>query len=217
MTYVRVKICGITREQDLMDAVDAGADAVGFVVASPLSPRNLTYERAKELIKTVPVFVDSVVVTVTSDFDELLRVRNLLRPSALQIHGNDFSGAEKLRNALSDIRLIKAINVNEVSDVESLRNSINEFDALLLDSLVGGYGGQGKIHDWEISRKVVECLYPKPVILAGGLRPENVAEAVRSVRPYAVDVSSGVEVSPGIKDRKKIFEFVKNAKRCEVC
>ncbi|MEM2909842.1 MAG: phosphoribosylanthranilate isomerase [Nitrososphaerota archaeon] len=212
MTYVRVKICGITREQDLADAVDAGADAVGFVVASPLSPRNLTYERAKELIKKVPVFVDSVVVTVMADVDELLRVCNLLRPSALQIHSNNLLNAEKLRDTFPDIKLIKAINVREVSDVEYLKGSLNEFDALLLDSLAGGYGGQGKVHDWKISRRAVEYLYPKPVILAGGLTPENVEDAVRSVRPYAVDVSSGVETSPGIKDKKKIFEFVKNAR-----
>ncbi len=214
MTCVRVKICGITREQDLADAVDAGADAVGFVVASPLSPRNLTYERAKELIKNVPIFVDSVVVTATSDFSELLKVCNVLRPSALQICGNEFSNVEKLRNVLSNIKLIKVINVHEVSDVKSLKNLANEFDALLLDSVVGGYGGQGKVHNWKISSKIVEYLSPKPVILAGGLTPENVAYAVQNVRPYAVDVSSGIEVSPGIKDRKKIFEFVKNAKRC---
>ncbi|MCS7135505.1 MAG: phosphoribosylanthranilate isomerase [Nitrososphaerota archaeon] len=214
MKYVRVKICGITREQDLISAVDAGADAVGFVVASPLSPRNLTYERARELIEKVPMFVDSVVVTVTSDVNELIRICNLLRPSALQIHSNNFSGVEKLRNALPGIRLIKAINVREVSDITPLKHLINEFDALLLDSLVGGYGGQGKVHDWEISRMIIEYLYPKPAILAGGLTPENVVDAVRSVKPYAVDVSSGVEKSPGIKDREKIFEFVKNARRC---
>jgi len=214
MTYVKVKICGITREQDLAAAVDAGADAVGFVVASPLSPRNLTYEMAKDLIKSVPLFVDSVVVTVTSNIDELLRICNMLRPSALQVHSNNLPDAEKLRSMLPGIRLIKAVNVREIFDIEYLKHSVSEFDAILLDSLAGGYGGQGKVHDWELSRKIVEYLYPKPVMLAGGLTPENVADAVRIVRPYAVDVSSGVETDPGIKDKRKIFEFVKNARRC---
>ncbi|MCL7395429.1 MAG: phosphoribosylanthranilate isomerase [Thaumarchaeota archaeon] len=214
MTYVKVKICGITREQDLAAAVDAGADAVGFVVASPLSPRNLTYEMAKDLIKSVPLFVDSVVVTVTSNIDELLRICNVLRPSALQVHSNNLPDAEKLRSMLPGIRLIKAVNVHEIFDIEYLKHSVSEFDAILLDSLAGGYGGQGKVHDWELSRKIVEYLYPKPVMLAGGLTPENVADAVRIVRPYAVDVSSGVETDPGIKDKRKIFEFVKNARRC---
>ncbi|MCL7387643.1 MAG: phosphoribosylanthranilate isomerase [Thaumarchaeota archaeon] len=214
MTYVKVKICGITREQDLAAAVDAGADAVGFVVASPLSPRNLTYEMAKDLIKSVPLFVDSVVVTVTSNIDELLRICNVLRPSALQVHSNNLPDAEKLRSMLRGIRLIKAVNVREIFDIEYLKHSVSEFDAILLDSLAGGYGGQGKVHDWELSRKIVEYLYPKPVMLAGGLTPENVADAVRIVRPYAVDVSSGVETDPGIKDKRKIFEFVKNARRC---
>jgi phosphoribosylanthranilate isomerase len=214
MTYVKVKICGITREQDLAAAVDAGADAVGFVVASPLSPRNLTYEMAKDLIKSVPLFVDSVVVTVTSNIDELLRICNVLRPSALQVHSNNLPDAEKLRSMLPGIRLIKAVNVREIFDIEYLKHSVSEFDAILLDSLAGGYGGQGKVHDWELSRKIVEYLYPKPVMLAGGLTPENVADAVRIVRPYAVDVSSGVETDPGIKDKRKIFEFVKNARRC---
>jgi phosphoribosylanthranilate isomerase len=115
---------------------------------------------------------------------------------------------------LPGIRLIKAVNVREIFDIEYLKHSVSEFDAILLDSLAGGYGGQGKVHDWELSRKIVEYLYPKPVMLAGGLTPENVADAVRIVRPYAVDVSSGVETDPGIKDKRKIFEFVKNARRC---
>lgn len=214
MTYVRVKICGITREQDLLDAVNAGADAVGFVVASPLSPRNLTYERARELIKKVPVFVDSVLVTVTSDVEEILRVCNMLNPSALQIH-SDLLDAKSLREAFPSIKLIKAFDAREIHDLGRLKSLLNCFDAFLLDSLVGGYGGQGKVHDWENGRRLVECLYPKPVILAGGLTPENVSDAIHKVRPYAVDVSSGVEISPGIKDRKKVFEFVKNARRAE--
>jgi phosphoribosylanthranilate isomerase len=107
--------------------------------------------------------------------------------------------------------------VKSVHAVDEAVKAANTFDAVLVDSFVAGrFGGTGKVHDWELSKRVRQKVHPKPLILAGGLNPENVQDAVRVVKPYAVDVSSGVESQPGIKDSKKVFEFIKNAKEVEI-
>lgn len=214
MKTARVKICGITSEHDLMTAVDAGADAVGFVVDVPSSPRNLTLDVAEKLMRLVPVFVDSIAVTVPESLASLKRVYEQLKPEGIQIHGEKFPEAHVIREVIPHTRLIKAIR-SEPSDVDksSFKVSVS-FDAVLLDSYVSGkYGGTGIVHDWELSRHIRDKINPTPLILVGGLTPDNVEDAIRIVHPYAVDVSSGVESSPGVKDPSKIFEFVKNAKR----
>jgi phosphoribosylanthranilate isomerase len=109
--------------------------------------------------------------------------------------------------------LIGGVNAQFANDLDAVSRAAKLFDAVLLDSFVEGrYGGTGVVHDWELSKRVNQVIQPKPLILAGGLNPENVAEAVRTVEPYAVDVSSGVEQQPGIKSHQKIVEFIKNAK-----
>jgi len=209
---IRVKICGITREEDLAIVLDAGADAVGFVVGVPSSPRNILLEKAEKLIRLVPVFVKSVLVTVPASLDALLKTCEKLRPDVLQIHGENITDGFCLREELSNTPLIKAVNSFELS-LEASKS----FDAVLFDSFVDGkYGGTGRVHDWKLSKCVKQVIHPKPLILAGGLKPENIRDAIRIVQPYAVDVSSGVEVEPGIKDREKVIEFIKNAKGAEV-
>jgi len=213
MRNVKVKICGITREEDLATAVAAGADAVGFVVNVSSSPRNLTLTEAENLMKQVPIFVDSVAVTVTNDVDLLAKICERLKPDALQIHGENLSEASVIREKIHDTRLIKAIQVKKDEVTEVAVEASNSFDAVLLDSFVHGkHGGTGVVHDWELSKRVKQIIQPKPLILAGGLTPENVKDAIRIVQPYAVDVSSGVEARPSVKDPQKVFEFVKNAK-----
>src|SRR3990170_35741 len=211
MRRVRVKICGITRKEDLDAAAAAGADAVGFVVGVASSPRNIALTEAEKLIRQVPPFVKSVLVTVSKSIDEF-ETYEKLNPDAIQIHGENLHAAASVRLKIPNTLLIGAVNANlaNVLDVVS-RTAI--FDAVLLDSFADGrYGGTGIVHDWELSKRVKQVIHPKPLILAGGLNPENVAEAVRTVQPYAVDVSSGVERQPGIKDHQKIVEFIKNAK-----
>ena len=213
---VKVKICGITSNEDLAAAVEAGADAVGFVVNVPSSPRNLTSKKAERLMKNTPVFVKNVVVTVPKRLSELIETYERLRPDILQIHGHNLSDSV-IREKLADTRLIRAIQVKSVHAVDEAVKVANTFDAVLVDSFVPGkFGGTGKVHDWELSKRVRQKVHPKPLILAGGLNPENVQDAVRVVKPYAVDVSSGVESQPGIKDSKKVFEFIKNAKEVEI-
>jgi phosphoribosylanthranilate isomerase len=209
---VRVKICGITRKEDLDVAAAAGADAVGFVVGVASSPRNLSLNEAERLISQVPPFVKSVLVTVPRSINDLA-VYEKLNPDAIQIHGENLHASTSFRLKLPNTLLIGAVNAQLASDRDSVSKVANLFNAVLLDSFVDGrYGGTGVVHDWELSKRVKQAIQPKPLILAGGLKPENVAEAVRTVEPYAVDVSSGVEQQPRIKSKQKIVEFIKNAK-----
>jgi len=216
MNAVRVKICGITRKEDLDAAVAAGADAVGFVVGVASSPRNIALEKAEKLIRQVPPFVKSVLVTVPRGIDEF-EMYEKLNPDAIQIHGEKLHTAASVRLKIPNTLLIGAVNAKGANALDVVSKAAKIFDAVLLDSFANGrYGGTGIVHDWELSKRVKQAIHPKPLILAGGLTPENVAEAVRTVRPYAVDVSSGVELQPGIKDHKKIIEFIKNAKDVRV-
>ena len=217
MRSVRAKVCGLTREEDLAVAVAVGADAVGFIVGVPSSPRNLTFKRAKRLLSQVPVFVDSVVVTAPKSIKWLLEVCEKLNPSAIQIHGKEQLDFSEIHEKISDTRLIKTVYVTKNALSEKTIEELKMFDAVLLDSYSKGqYGGTGKVHDWSLSRQIREAVAPIPVILAGGLKPENVKEAILAVEPYAVDVASGVEVSPGIKDHEKVRAFVGNAKQIKL-
>jgi len=214
---VRVKICGITKEEDLAFAVAAGADAVGFLVGVPSSPRNLTLERAERLLRQVPIFVDSVVVTAPQNINELVEICEGLKPTAIQIHGKKNFDASEIRERIKDTRLIKTVYVKASSLKETVIEDLKTFDAILLDSFTKGqYGGTGRVHDWNLSRQIKEAVAPLPVILAGGLKPENVKEAILTVQPYAVDVASGVELRPAIKDHEKIRAFVENAKEIKL-
>ena len=217
MRSVRVKICGITREEDLAFAVAAGADAVGFLVGVPSSPRNLTLERAEILLRQVPIFVDSVVVTAPQSIKGLAEICEKLKPTAIQIHGKKNFDASELREKIKDTCLIKTVYVTKDAIKESVIEDLKTFDAVLLDSFIKGqYGGTGRVHDWTLSRQIKEAVAPIPVILAGGLKPENVKEAILTVQPYAVDVASGVELRPAVKDHEKIRAFVENAKEIKL-
>jgi phosphoribosylanthranilate isomerase len=215
MRMVRVKICGITRKEDLDAAAVAGADAVGFVVGVASSPRNVSVSEAEKLIRQVPPFVKSVLVTVPKGFEELVKTCEKLNPDAVQIHGEKLLAVDAIREQLPNKLLIGAVKANPTNAIDNATKAAKIFDAILLDSFAHGkHGGTGIIHDWNLSQRVKEVIQPKPLILAGGIDAENVAEAVRTVEPYAVDVSSGVERQPGIKDHFKMVEFVKNAKGC---
>ncbi len=211
MKKIRVKICGITRESDLKTAVDAGADALGFVIGVSSSPRNLTIDKVKELLSKVPVFVETVVVAVPESLGTLLMLDKKLSPDALQIHGEAID-LNKIRKGFFRAKLIKAATVRD-GKINCNINNIKLIDAILLDSFSETkYGGTGAVHNWNMSRKFREKIYPKPLILAGGLTPKNVIKAISIVKPYAVDVSTGVENRPGIKDTDKVFQFIKKVK-----
>jgi phosphoribosylanthranilate isomerase len=215
MNAVRVKICGITRKEDLSAAAAAGADAVGFVVGVSSSPRDISLSKAEKLIRHTPPFVKTVLVTVPTSLEELIATCEALNPDAVQIHGENLQDFGAIKNRLLNTLLIGAVKANAEAVVDKAEEAAMMFDAVHLDSFANGkYGGTGVVHDWNASQRVKRAIYPKPLILAGGLNPENVAEAVCTVEPYGVDVSSGVERHLGIKDHQKMVEFVRNAKGC---
>ncbi len=204
---IRVKICGITRREDLDAAVAAGADAVGFIVGFPSSRRNIPLASALTLVKRVPFLVDSVLVTTSEVIAREPELIASSKPDAIQLYGD--ADTDSLRRRLG-VKLIRPYLVSQDGDP---RSAARGFDALLTDTYVEGqFGGTGKTSDFGVCRMVRDQVAPLPVILSGGLNPGNVADAIETVHPYAVDVSSGVESAPGIKDRVKVEEFVRNAK-----
>jgi len=212
---MKVKICGIKTEHDLKMAVNAGADAVGFITEVPVdSPRKISISEASRLISKVPVFVTSVLVIMPRNADEAINMIHEAKPTAVQIH-NALPLVELRKIRETGVRIIKTIPVSEHADTEMLIDLIKDLsgiaDAVLLDTAIDGKtGGTGVSHNWELSGKVVLSA-GMPVILAGGLTPSNVSEAVQSVRPYAVDTASGVETD-GKKDETKILDFINNAR-----
>ena len=202
MTRTRIKICGITREEDLAAAVAAGADALGFVFYAP-SPRCVTPQLAAQLLARVPAFVTKVGLFVNEPAQTVRAVLAGLPLDLLQFHGDE----DAAYCAQFGRPWIKAARVKPGFDLLKYAAAFAEapgISGLLLDAHVEGYGGGGKTFDWSLIPRSL----PLPVILSGGLHPGNVVEAVRAVRPWAVDVSSGVEAARGIKDAQKITEFI---------
>ena len=201
---VRVKICGITRLEDLHAACTAGADALGFVFYDK-SPRHVTAEAAAALLRELPPFVQSVGLFVNAAPSFIESVLKIAPLDLLQFHGDETPAD----CACFGRPYLKAIRVNPDTDLLKCAADFEAAQGLLLDAFVPGVpGGTGERFDWTL----IPSDLPKPVILSGGLDPGNVAEAVRTVRPWAVDVSSGVEASKGIKDAHKMARFVANAK-----
>lgn len=209
----RVKICGITCEKDLQVAIDAGADAVGFLVDVPVdSPREISPDRAAELAALVPPFVTSVLVTMPETPGCAVELARAVEPDAIQIHGTLGAGDLAYLSASTKASVVKVV---DAANPKSARRYDDIVDALLVDSVDDeGAGGTGETHDWKRTREVAADL-DSPVVLAGGLTPENVGEAVRAVEPFAVDVASGIEeeTTDGRKDPDSVAEFVENAKR----
>ena len=207
----RVKICGITRDEDLVAALDAGADALGFVVGVPSSPRNLPIKRAAELVRLTPVFTKTVLVMVPNCISEIAEAWKAVGPDALQVHGHGLPSVEEIREVVPGANLIRGIRLERGEALNNVEAAA--FDAILLDTFVPGkHGGTGMIHDWEVSRRICRDMQPRRLILAGGLRSSNVQEAIRVVRPYAVDVSTGVESSPGVKSAEKMRDFIERVR-----
>jgi phosphoribosylanthranilate isomerase len=201
---VRVKICGITRVQDLHAACEAGADALGFVFYEK-SPRHLAIDAAAALVRELPPFVQLVGLFVNAEPAFIEAVLQAVPLDLLQFHGDE-AAADCTRYGRP---YIKAIRVTAGTDLLKCAADFETARGLLLDAYVPGVpGGTGESFDW----KLIPPGLPKPVILSGGLTPANVADAVTQVRPWAVDVSSGVEAAKGIKDPHHVAEFIAKAK-----
>ncbi|MDO3379109.1 phosphoribosylanthranilate isomerase [Geoalkalibacter halelectricus] len=203
MAGVRVKICGITNRDDALHAVACGADALGFVFYSE-SPRCVTPEQVRPIVVALPPFVSATGLFVNASQKSIIQIAEFCRLDVLQLHGDETPADCRFEGR----RVIKALRVR---DADSLNQAAAyPVAALLLDAWVPGhYGGTGECFNWALA---AEQARSRPIILAGGLNPENVAAAVETVRPFAVDVSSGVESAPGRKDPRRVADFIRNAK-----
>lgn len=200
MARTRIKICGITDEAGLFAASEAGADAVGFVF-HPQSRRFIDPEEAFELIAILPPLVSSVGLFVNADVDTFSTIEEDCPTTFSQLHGTEREDVVKQCGP----GVIKAVKFDAATIERELERwqRVEEVDAILVD---GSEGGAGQAFDWNALAKV-KGKTSKPLIIAGGLTAENVGEAIRAVRPFAVDVSSGVESEPGVKDREMIKRF----------
>jgi phosphoribosylanthranilate isomerase len=206
----RIKICGLTRAADVRAAVDAGADALGFVFY-PKSPRHVAPEAAGRLMAAVPPFITTVGLFVNATPEQVQQVVEQAPVTVLQFHGDETAeqchaaAAGVNRPFLRALRVQPGMRAADLLEYEAdYRAASPLFSGLLLDAFVDGYGGGGKVFDWSL---IPEELAPR-VVLSGGLSAQNAADAIARVRPYAVDVSSGVEQDKGIKDAARIRAFI---------
>jgi len=205
---VKVKICGITNVEDAQAAIAAGADLLGFVFAEE-SPRCVSIEQAATIAAIVPPYVVRVGLFVNAPEELVMHAMNACGLQLLQFHGEESADYCRQFGAMC----MKAFRVKGPETIQSLA----EFptDAWLLDAFVSGQrGGTGLAFNWDLAVDAIQL--GRPVFLAGGLTPDNVGEAVRKVQPYGVDVSSGVESSPGKKDHAKVRQFIQAAKAASV-
>lgn len=206
---VRVKICGLTQREEALGVVAAGADAVG-VVFVPGTPRAVTPEQAVAIVRYLPPLVARVGLFVDSEVEEIRTIVQQVGLDTVQLHGDETP--EVCREVRRFARVLKAFRVRGPETVARLPAYAEGVDAFLLDAYVPGVaGGTGATFDW--TQAVAAQQFGRPIILAGGLTPGTVGEAVRRVRPFAVDVSSGVEKAPGRKDLVKVRELVAAVRR----
>jgi phosphoribosylanthranilate isomerase len=203
----RVKICGLTRPQDVVAAANAGADAVGFVFYEP-SPRSVSIEMAAELIRSLPAFVTATGLFVNPERDYVEEVLSKVPLDLLQFHGDE---TPEFCQSFST-RWIKAVRVRNRGDIEQAFQDYFRASGLLVDAWVADtYGGTGQSFNWDL----IPSHRPLPLILAGGLASDNVAAAVQQVRPWGVDVSGGVESGKGIKHTAKMTDFISEVHRVD--
>jgi len=204
---VRVKICGITNAQDAQKAVALGADAIGLVFFPP-SPRFVTFAQAVEITRQLPPFVTIVGLFVDADAQTIARAIASVPLNLLQFHGEEHAAD----CAMHGLRWIKAVRMREDVDLDAATARYHQAAGLLLDAYRPGVpGGTGETFDWD---RIPQRMASR-IVLAGGLTPGNVAQAIAHVRPYAVDVSGGVEAEPGRKDAAKMAAFIRGVRRAE--
>lgn len=214
MRRTRVKVCGITRPEDAKKATELGVDALGFIFVRK-SPRCIDVRKAWDIIRSIPSFISRVGVFVNSDIEMVKGVVDECGLSQVQLHGEEsVDYCRQLKDWRRSLSICKAFRVRKDSCGEELENYTDNVHSILLDTYVSGRaGGTGETFDWQV---IDHLALQKPLILAGGLTPENVAEAVSVARPYAIDVNSGIEDRPGIKNHQKmlaVFDAVRAADR----
>jgi phosphoribosylanthranilate isomerase len=216
---VRVQIAGVSSLEEALAAAEAGADALGFTLRLPTGVHDgLTEPKARDLIARLPPFVSSVAITYVSTARDAVELCRYLGVTTLQLHGEFPLGELRLiRAALPHLKLIRAVHVTGPESLSRARALARHVDALILDTYdpaTGRGGATGKTHDWTISRQIVAGVQV-PVILAGGLTPDNVVAAIQAVSPWAVDVHTGIEDADGTRNLTKLRSFVTRAKQAQ--
>lgn len=208
----RIKICGTTNRDDAWAAVAAGVDALGFIFAEK-SPRCISPEDAKKIIVELPPFVDLVGVFVDKDPTELEEIVHYCGLNHVQLHGQESPEyCKELASRFPVTRIMKAFRVSDMSRVADFVQYNDVVSGFLLDTYSKGQsGGTGKTFNWDI---IPTLGLKRPFILAGGLSPENIEAAITNVQPYAVDINSGIELSPGVKDHEKLQDIVAKIAAC---
>lgn len=204
-------MCGTTNLEDAQAAVKAGVDALGFIFF-PKSPRNIEPEQAKQIISHLPPFVDCVGVFVNEDIEKVKKIIALTGLNHIQLHGNEsVEYCLQLKTDKPEVRIMKAFRVDE----DHLNNALftsyeNAIHGFLFDTYAKGQeGGTGETFNWDL---LGQLMLTKPIILAGGLTPDNAAQAVKEVAPFAIDINSGVELSPGKKDHQALKQLIERVK-----
>jgi len=214
---MRIKFCGTTSLADMQCAVAASCDAVGFIMGvTHQSSDFITPVEAAEMIRRLPPFIEPVAVTHLRGTEDLIRLVKESRCTTLQVQDTvEPAELDEIRDALPYVRIIKAVHVMDRSAITTAKRYEPYADALILDTRTAErLGGTGIIHDWNISAEIVANT-AVPVILAGGLTPENVGEAIRKVRPYGVDVHTGIKVN-GVRSMEKTLAFAREAREARI-
>ena len=219
MQRVRIKLCGMMHPTDARLAAALGADAVGMVLHAN-SKRQISAEIAKEIVKSVPALVTTVGISVNADFDTCRKLIDQTGISTIQLHGDE---SPELVRKLAPFPVIKAVKVNKNTIHQTMKTWVERkadlpnLKAILLESASPQSGGSGVVNDFELIADLIKTntFGDFPLILAGGLNPSNVAHAIKIVKPYAVDVSSGIEETPGQKSEKLMREFVTAVQGCK--
>lgn len=206
MNRTRIKICGLTRESDVDEAVAAGADALGFVLYAP-SARSVSLQRAQTLVARLPPFVTPVLLLVNASPSEVRLASEALPQALLQFHGDETPGQCEAPGR----PYLRAARMAPGFDLLDFAARFQSAQAVLLDAHVEGYGGSGKVFDWSLIPTSVAL----PLVLSGGLHPANVSDGIQSVRPWAVDVSTGVEISKGVKSGPLMRRFIKAVREAD--
>jgi phosphoribosylanthranilate isomerase len=213
---MRVKVCGIRKIEDALNAVKFGADAVGLLVGQKHSAKDFIDEgTARSIVEKLPPFCSSVLVTHLTDNDKIISLAKFIGTTTIQLHGDSTpEDVMYIRQRLPGVKLIKALHVVDENSIKNGRPYLDVIDAILLDTInvsTDQVGGTGLTHDWNLSREIV-LMYGVPVILAGGLNPDNVQQAIKAVNPFGVDANSGTKGLDGFKDINRLKAFIRNAK-----
>jgi phosphoribosylanthranilate isomerase len=203
---MKVKICGFTQPKNAREVALLGIDAIGLVFY-PKSPRFVDNKTADEIILNLPPFVNSVGLFVNEDYEKIDDVLCSVTIDTLQFHGQE----TRAECEQYEMPYLKSVAVDENTNLEQIAEQYHNASGLLLDTPSEYFGGTGKAFDWSLLEKSAKI--EMPIILAGGLNPQNIANAIKQVRPYAVDVSSGVESSKGVKDIVKVKQFLQEIKQ----